>query len=243
MPHLNNFADKLIPKTPEQVKKEEQELEKSKKRAEQLAQLESLKPMKVLTEDLKKVTDKFFNIPYQTVLKQTLELTQPLTEQNLIEQIELADPLVLKDGKISIDTEKLMNLFSQQNAVVVNNTLEKIRQENFQSNSISGGGGLSVRFEDIDGNQTSLLKSVNTLIFKGDGVTLDKQRKNILVNIPGASVVAGDPTIDFARESTVLEMYSNLQTIYTLLQTIAGINYITNYNDGIGGSTTYWQAY
>jgi hypothetical protein len=78
------------------------------------------------------------------------------------------------------------------------------------------------------------------MIFTGDGVTLDRQGKNIEVNIPGASVVADDPTIDFARESTMLQLYANMQTMLSLVNNLQGLIIPQVYPNGIGGSTSSW---
>jgi hypothetical protein len=236
----NKFAKKLIPKTPEDIKKEKLEEEKELKRANQLAEIEAQKATKVLNEDFKNVVGKFFNASNLKTPKQILTVSTPLKEETLIEQIELVDPLVLRDGKIAIDQSKLVDLISKQNSVVIQNTLEKVRQNTVESIATSGGGGIGVRYEDFSGNQTNILKSVSTMIFTGDGVTLDRQGKNIEVNIPGASVVADDPTIDFARESTMLQLYANMQTMLSLVNNLQGLIIPQVYPNGIGGSTSSW---
>lgn len=236
----NEFAKKLIPKTPEDIKKEKLQEEKQLKKAKQLAELEAQKATKVLNENFKTVVGKFFNASNLNTPKQTLTVSVPLKEETLVEQIELSDPLVLKDGKITIDQTKLLDIVSKQNAIVVQNTLEKVRQSTIDSLMSSGGGGLGIRYEDFSGNQTSLLKSVNTLIFSGDGVTLDSEGKNIEVNIPGVSVLASDPTIDFARESTMLQLYANMQTMLSLVNNLQGLIIPQVYPNGIGGSTSSW---
>jgi hypothetical protein len=66
--------------------------------------------------------------------------------------------------------------------------------------------------------------------------------KNVEINIPGVSVQAGDPTIDFARESTALSI---MQSLYTINQTVDSLEQLTlpsEYSEGIGGSTGSWTA-
>ena len=166
----------------------------------------------------------------------------PLKEETLLEQIELSDPLVLKDGKITIDQTKLLDIVSKQNAIVVQNTLEKVRQSTADRLASSGGGGVAVKYEDFAGNQTSLLKSVNDLIFTGDGVTLDREGKNIVVDIPGVNVLASDPTIDFARESTTLNILQLLNNITDIVQDLEGVIVPLSYPDGIGGTSGNWVS-
>ena len=151
-------------------------------------------------------------------------------------------PQILKDEKITNDTPKLSESVEKQVIEISNQIIENFLKSKGYDN-IYGAGAVGIKTENIDGERTSVLKSVNDIIFKGDGVTITREGKNIEVNIPGASVVAGDPTIDFARESSVLELYTSLQSVYTLLEAISSVGFITNYTDGIGGSTGYWQAY
>jgi len=151
-------------------------------------------------------------------------------------------PQILKDEKITNDTPKLSESVEKQNIEISNQIIENFLKSKGYDN-IYGAGAVGIKTENIDGERTSVLKSVNDIIFKGDGVTITREGKNIEVNIPGASVVAGDPTIDFARESTVVELYSQLQTIYSLVQNIAALSFVENYPNGIGGATGTWQAY
>lgn len=238
----NEFAKKLIPKTPEDIKKEKLQEEKELKRANQLAEIEAQKATKVLNEDFKTVVDKFFNASNLKTPKQTLTVSAPLKEETLVEQIELADPLVLQDGKITIDQAKLLDILSKQNAIVIQNTLEKVRQSNADRLASTGGGGVAIKYEDFAGNQTSLLKSVNDLIFTGDGVTLDREGKNIVVDIPGVNVLASDPTIDFARESTTLNILQLINALTDVVQDIQGVVVPLSYPDGIGGTSGNWTS-
>lgn len=232
----NDFSKNFIPKTPKEVLKEKELKEKNAKRAEQLALLEAKKPLKMLNEDLKKATDKFFNIKYDDKPKNFVKLEEALEPRTLLEQLELGEPLVLKDGKITLDPQKLSDLISSQTAALVQSTVEKINTANI----IPGGGAVGIKYRDDLGNITKYTRSVNDIIFTGAGVTLAREGKNIEINIQGASVIAEDPTIDFARESTMLEIYSNFQQLYTLVQNITGVIVPTTYPGGIGGTTAQW---
>lgn len=234
----NEFSKNFTPKTPKEVLKEKESEEKAKKRAEQLALLEAKKPLVMLNEDLKKATDKFFNIRYDDKPKNFVKLEAPLEPRSLLEQIELSEPLVLKNGKISLDPQKLSDLISSQTASLVQSTVEKLNTANI----IPGGGAVGIKFRDDFGNVTKYTRSVNDLIFTGAGVTLSREGKNIEVNITGGTIVAGDPTIDFARESTMLEIYTNFQQLYELVQDITDLIIPTSYPDGIGGSSTQWSS-
>lgn len=240
MNNNNSFANKFVPKTKEQIR-EENEKREFLQRYELFK--EQNKKTTVLGEDIIKAAQKITNSSfYQKPPQQSIEVVHPINEQ-VETKIKLSDPLVLKDGKITIDPQKLTEIISKQNTEISNKTIEQFLRTNGYDN-IYGGGAVGIKTEDVDGDQTYILKSVNDIIFKGDGVTITRQGKNIEVNIPGASVVAGDPTIDFARESSVLELYTSLQSVYTLLEQISTIGFVTNYTDGIGGFTNgYWQPY
>ena len=92
----------------------------------------------------------------------------------------------------------------------------------------------------VAGNKKSILRSVNDLIIKGDGVTVTQRGKNVEINIPGVSVLASDPTIDFARESTTISMMQSLASLTETVDSIVGVILPTSYPDGIGGSTSDW---
>jgi hypothetical protein len=236
-----NFAEKFVPKTKEQIR-EENEKKEFLERYERLK--EQNKKTTVLGEEIKKAAEKITKSSfYQKPPQQIIDVKHELNEQ-IETKIKLDDPLVYKNGKITIDSDKLSEIISKQNKEISNKTIDQFLRSHGYDN-IYGGGAVGIKTEDIDGNQTFLLKSVSDIIFKGDGVTVNRQGKNIEINIPGASVVAGDPTIDFARESSVIEMYTQLSTMYTLLQQIAGISFVTAYPDGIGGNSgnTYWLPY
>lgn len=196
-----------------------------------------------LGKDIIKTAEKITTSPFhQTQPRQFSAVDTSLNEQTDL-KIEVSDPIVIKNGKLTIDQQKLSEIIlKQSNLLTSNNTIQQFLKANGYDN-IYGGGAVGIKTEDFEGNQVSILKSVGDIVFKGDGVTVTRNGKNIEVNIPGASVLAEDPTIDFARESSVLEMYTNLQTIYTIVRDIAGINFVSSYSDGIGGSGGYWQVY
>lgn len=233
-----NFARKFIPKTPQQIKDEIRLEEKKQKRAEQLVFLENSKPLSFLNEDLKRATDRFFNVNSNNQPKQSIELEQPIEKKQLLEQLKVSGPLVIKDGKISIDDEKLSNIITNQTTSILQNSLERINSANL----IPGGGAVGIKTVDALGNKISIIKSVNDLIIKGDGVTITPQGKNVEINIPGASVLASDPTIDFARESTMLSVLQYINNINQTVNSLVGVVVPMNYPDGIGGSASGWST-
>jgi hypothetical protein len=232
------FLSGFTPKTPEQATREAlletQDMQLKAYRA-------ASAPMKILTEDLKKATDRFFKSSDNNT-NQVLHVEISEEKTRLVEQIKLDDPLVVKNGSISIDYEKLSEAFSSQMASMVQSTLEKVRQNTFEAGSLAGGGGVSIRFKEVGGEKVNILKSVNDIIFTGDGVTLTRQGKNVLVNIPGASLVAGDPTIDFAREASILQMQTALEQIFNQVNNIQGVVIPTSYPNGIGGNSNPWSS-
>lgn len=237
--NIKNFANKFIPKTKEQIKDENEQRVKHEKYE---LYREQNQRTKILSEDIKHLTDKIIKTSYQQAPpQQSIDVPIQLNEK-VETKIKLSDPLVVKNGKITVDVEKLTELIAQQNNNIIQTTVDKILMGRGFDN-IYGGGAVGIKTTDFAGNTTKILNSVNDMIFTGDGVTITRKGKNVEVNIPGASVVAGDPTIDFARESSVLELYTSLQSVYTLLEAISSVGFITNYTDGIGGSTGYWQAY
>lgn len=233
-----NFALRFIPKTPQQIQDEIRLEEKKQKRAEQLVFLENSKPLSILTEDLKRATDRFFNVNSNNQPKQSIELEQPIEKKELLEQLEVSGLLLLKNGKISIDDEKLSNLITNQTTAVIQTSLERINGVNL----IPQGGAVGIKTIDSLGNKTSLTKSVSDLIITGDGVTVTSEGKNVKINIPGASVLAGDPTIDFARESTMLSVLQYINNINQTVNSLEGVIVPTSYPGGIGGTGGYWST-
>jgi hypothetical protein len=237
------FSNSFIHKTPQQVTEQIKLEEKKQQRENQLSYLESLKPFTFLSEDLKKTTDRFFNVNSENTLKQIIKLEQPIERKALLEQLEVSDPLVIIDGKISIDNNKLINLITSQAAMLVQNTVEKVTSSNLMShNSVGGGGAVGIKTVDSNGNKKSILRSVNDLIIKGDGVTVTQKGKNVEINIPGASVLASDPTIDFARESTMLSLLQYINNINATVNSLVGVVVPLNYPDGIGLTGGYWST-
>jgi hypothetical protein len=238
----NNFIDRFTPKTPKQVQKEISLKERKQKQLEQLNYLEAMKPLTLLKEDLKNATDRFFNLHPETQFKKTVELDQPIEKKALLEQLQVADPLVVIDGRITIDPSKLEEMITSQAAVLAQKAFEKFNSANMANSNIGGGGGVGIKLKDYQGNVTSVLKSVNDLIITGDGVTVTQRGKNVEINIPGASVLASDPTIDFARESTTLSMMQYINSINTTVNSLVGVVVPLNYPDGIGITSGYWST-
>jgi hypothetical protein len=235
----NNFIDRFTPKTPKQVQKEISLKERKQKQLEQLNYLEAMKPLTLLKEDLKNATDRFFNLHPKTQYKKTIELEQPIEKKHLLEQLKVSDPLVVIDGNITLDNNKLLNLISSQTETIVQNTFDKINNSsNIAQMSLAGdGGGGGV---DVSLNGDKLIRNPSTINFVGDNITLTKRRKNIDVSIAGAPVIAQDPTIDFARESTTLSMLQSLSSLTQTVNSLVGVIVPLSYPNGIGGTAGNW---
>lgn len=234
-----NFALRFIPKTPQQVKEEMILEEKKQKRAEQLALLENTKSSRILNEDFKRTTDRFFNINPTNQPKQSIELEQPIEKKHLLEQLKVADPLVVVDGNITIDNNKLLNLISSQTETIVQNTFDKINNSsNAAQLSLAGGGGGGGVDVSLNGDKFS--RNPSTINFVGDNITLTKRRKKIDVSV--TSIIAEDPTIDFARESTILSLLQYVNNINQTVNSLVGVVVPLSYPDGIGGTAGYWST-
>lgn len=232
-----NFALRFIPKTPQQIKEEMILEEKKQKRAEQLAFLENTKSSRILNEDFKRTTDRFFNIHPTNQPKQSIELEQPIEKKHLLEQLKVADPLVVVDGNITIDNNKLLNLISNQTEAIVQTTFDKINNSsNAAQLSLAGGGG----GVDVSLNGDKLSRNPTTINFVGDNITLTKRRKKIDVSV--TSLIAEDPTIDFARESTILSLLQYVNNINQTVNSLVGVVVPLDYSDGIGGTHGYWST-
>jgi hypothetical protein len=234
----HNFANRFIPKTPQQIKEEKTLEEKKQKRAEQLVFLENSKPLSFLNEDLKRATDRFFNVNGNNQPKQSIELEQPIEKKHLLEQLKVADPLVVVDGNITIDNNKLLNLISNQTEAIVQTTFDKINNSsNAAQLSLAGGGGGGGVDVSLNGEKFS--RNPSTINFVGDNITLTKRRKNIDVGV-STVVVAGDPTIDFARESTMISVLQYINMINETINSLTGVVVPLSYSNGIGGTTGNW---
>ena len=233
----NNFIDRFTPKTPKQVQKEISLKERKQKQLEQLNYLEAMKPLTLLKEDLKNATDRFFNLHPETQFKKTIELDQPIEKKALLEQLQVADPLVVIDGRITIDPSKLEEMITSQAAVLAQKAFEKFNSANMANSNIGGGGGGGV---DVSLNGDKLIRNPSTINFVGDNITLTKRRKNIDVSIAGAPVIAQDPTIDFARESTTLSMLQSLSSLTQTVNSLVGVIVPLSYPNGIGGTAGNW---
>lgn len=234
-----NFALRFIPKTPQQVKEEMILEEKKQKRAEQLALLENTKSSRILNEDFKRTTDRFFNINSNNQPKQSIELEHPIEKKHLLEQLKVADPLVVVDGNITIDNNKLLNLISSQTETIVQNTFDKINNSsNAAQLSLAGGGGGGGVDVSLNGDKFS--RNPTTINFVGDNITLTKRRKKIDVSV--TSIIAEDPTIDFARESTILSLLQYVNNINQTVNSLVGVVVPLSYPDGIGGTGGYWST-
>jgi hypothetical protein len=95
--------------------------------------------------------------------------------------VEAKFPLVLEEGILSFNSEHVSNILDKFKNTDIQNAINKISQV-----STPGGGGVGIIWKDENGNQR-ILKSVNDLIFTGGGVTVNRKRKNVEININGGA--------------------------------------------------------
>jgi hypothetical protein len=97
--------------------------------------------------------------------------------------IEAEYPLVLEDGVLSFESSHVSSLLEKFKNENVQKVIEKITT----IPSVPGGGGAV----DIALNGNKLIRSVNTINFVGDGVTIERKRKNVDITITGGAASGG----------------------------------------------------
>ena len=95
-------------------------------------------------------------------------------------------PVILKEGKISFDAQKLTSLLDQ----FKNQDIQKAI-DSFAKTATPGGGGLGILFLG-----SRVLKSVNDINFTGNGVTVIQRGKGVEVNISGGGGGGGVPSVN-----------------------------------------------
>ena len=97
-------------------------------------------------------------------------------QPGLSQVIEAQFPLVLEDGILSFDSKHVSNILDRFKNDDVKTAIEKIGQ----MTTPAGGGAV-----DISLNGNKVIRSVNTVNFIGDNITVTKRRKNVDVSISG----------------------------------------------------------
>lgn len=199
----------------------EQIAEKHKAEAEVFAKLQAenkTRPMN-LTEATKEALVEVINKSVYTKpqTQSKLKIQVALNEQLQTSQIEVQEPLVIKDNKIQIDLNKLTDLFATENATTVQKTLEAVRTKNLDG-GIGGGGGLGIVAEDENGNKIKVIRSAGNLIVRGPGVQVERKGKDVELYISGSV----DTNTDFPREATMLELYQLIQDINESVVALTG---------------------
>jgi hypothetical protein len=92
--------------------------------------------------------------------------------------VEAQFPLVLEDGVISFNSEHVSNILDKFKNTDIQNAINKL-----SSMSTPGGGGAV----DIALNGDKVIRSVNTINFTGQNITLTRRRKNVDVAISGGA--------------------------------------------------------
>lgn len=198
--------------------------------------IESLPKKFLESKNLEEQVNKIINNPkYSSV--NFVETKNNLDEEFITEELEVKSPLMISEGKIGLNEEELTkilkNYLVEENSVLIKDILDHVRLNTFNAS----GGAVGIKYQDPLGNRTNILKSVNDIIFTGSGVTLDRQGKNIVIDISTDVVVAGNPDNDFARESTVIDLANAVAQMGNMINDITGVIIPTFYELGIGGLT------
>ena len=99
--------------------------------------------------------------------------------------IEAQFPLVLEDGMLSFNSEHVSGILDK----FKNDDIQKAIDRIGQMTTPAGGGAV-----DISLNGDKIIRSVNTINFIGDNITITKRRKNVDISIAGGSGGSGGGT-------------------------------------------------
>lgn len=107
--------------------------------------------------------------------------------------IEAQFPLILEDGMLSFNSEHVSKILDR----FKNDDIQKAIDRIGQMTTPAGGGAV-----DISLNGDKIIRSVNTMNFIGDNITITRRRKNVDISIAGgsggtsttgvSSIIAGD---------------------------------------------------
>jgi hypothetical protein len=100
--------------------------------------------------------------------------------------IEAQFPLVLEDGMLSFNSEHVSGILDR----FKNDDIQKAIDRIGQMTTPAGGGAVDV---SLNGNK--IIRSVNTMNFIGNNITITKRRKNIDIAIAGGSSTTGVSSI------------------------------------------------
>jgi hypothetical protein len=92
--------------------------------------------------------------------------------------IEAQFPLVLEDGMLSFSSEHVSGILDK----FKNDDIQKAIDRIGQLTTPAGGGAV-----DVSLNGDKIIRSVNTMNFIGDNITITKRRKNVDISIAGSS--------------------------------------------------------
>ena len=90
--------------------------------------------------------------------------------------IEAQFPLLLEDGIISFDSEHVSGILDKFKNDDIRQAIDRIGQ----MTTPAGGGAV-----DISLNGNKIIRSVNTMNFIGDNITINRRRKNVDISIDG----------------------------------------------------------
>jgi hypothetical protein len=140
--------------------------------------------------------------------------------------IEAQFPLILEDGVLSFDSEHVSNVLDKFKNTDIQNAINKL------SNMSTPGGGGAV---DIALNGDKVIRSVNTINFTGNNITITRRRKNVDIGISGGasniSVKGTQGMIQVADNAGDLAVNSNfkLDTATENLTVPNGIKLLAGY--------------
>lgn len=99
--------------------------------------------------------------------------------------VEAQYPLKLEDGILSFDSEQVSKVLDK----FKNDDIQKAINQMAQMTTPAGGGAVDVA---LNGNK--IIRSVNTMNFIGDNITITRRRKNVDISIAGGSGGSGGGT-------------------------------------------------
>lgn len=100
--------------------------------------------------------------------------------------VEAQYPLILEDGILSFDSEQVSKVLDK----FKNDDIQKAINQMAQMATPGGGGAVDVAL-----NGDKIIRSVNTMNFIGDNITITRRRKNVDISISGGSSTSGVSSI------------------------------------------------
>jgi hypothetical protein len=137
--------------------------------------------------------------------------------------VEAQYPLILEDGILSFDSEKVSSVLDK----FKNDDIQKAINQMAQMTTPAGGGAVDVAL-----NGKKIIRSVNTMNFIGDNVTVTRRRKNVDISISGGGGGSGVSSL-IAGPGIGLSSSTGNVTVTNLLSVKATYGAIQYANSGL----------